>query len=170
MLGVFLLPAFTRLGHECQDLLSPCDGMHVCTDYTSVYTLIRKSWGFFGRGGGGGWRGWEGGDGGGGGGVESEPMSTPREKSRLPGKKISSKEDRTCDAASSRPVSPTHYQRAIPAPGKPCKGRCLGIVFCPVIPESCDPDLIQGHFHLAPLPCEQPRGCFHPFPIFAASI
>ena len=32
MLGVFLLPAFTRLGHECQDILSPCDGMHVCTD------------------------------------------------------------------------------------------------------------------------------------------
>ena len=32
MLGVFLLPPFTRLGHECQHLLSPCDGMHVCTD------------------------------------------------------------------------------------------------------------------------------------------
>ena len=32
MLGVFLLPAFTRLGHERQDLLSPCDEMHVCTD------------------------------------------------------------------------------------------------------------------------------------------
>ena len=32
MLGVFLLPAFTHLGHECQDLLSPCNGMHVCTD------------------------------------------------------------------------------------------------------------------------------------------
>ena len=31
MLGV-LLPAFSRLGHACQDLLSPCDGMHVCTD------------------------------------------------------------------------------------------------------------------------------------------
>ena len=31
MLGVFLLPAFTRLRHEYQDLLSPCDGMHVCT-------------------------------------------------------------------------------------------------------------------------------------------
>ena len=31
MLGVFLLPAFTRLGRECQDLLSPCDGIHVCT-------------------------------------------------------------------------------------------------------------------------------------------
>ena len=43
MLGVFLLTAFTRLGHECQDLLSPCDGVHVCTDQTSVYTLIRKS-------------------------------------------------------------------------------------------------------------------------------
>ena len=32
MLGVFLLPAFTRLGHECQDLLSPCGGMHMYTD------------------------------------------------------------------------------------------------------------------------------------------
>ena len=32
MLGVVLLPAFTRLGHECQDLLSLCDGMYVCTD------------------------------------------------------------------------------------------------------------------------------------------
>ena len=32
MLGVVLLPAFTRLEHECQDLLSPSDEMHVCTD------------------------------------------------------------------------------------------------------------------------------------------
>ena len=32
VLGVFLLPAFTRLGRERQDLLSPCDEMHVCTD------------------------------------------------------------------------------------------------------------------------------------------
>ena len=32
VLGVFLLPAFTRLGHKRQDLLSPCDEMHVCTD------------------------------------------------------------------------------------------------------------------------------------------
>ena len=31
-LGVFLLPAFTHLGHERQDLLSPCNEMHVCTD------------------------------------------------------------------------------------------------------------------------------------------
>ena len=29
MPGVFLLPAFIHLGHEYQDLLSPCDGMHV---------------------------------------------------------------------------------------------------------------------------------------------
>ena len=43
MLGVFLLPAFTHLEHECQDLLSLCDGMYVCTDKTSVYTLIQKS-------------------------------------------------------------------------------------------------------------------------------
>ena len=32
VLGVFLLPAFIRLGHERQDLLGPCDEMHVCTD------------------------------------------------------------------------------------------------------------------------------------------
>ena len=32
MLGVILLPAFIHLGHECQNLLSPCDGMHVCTE------------------------------------------------------------------------------------------------------------------------------------------
>ena len=32
MLGVSLLPAFTRLGHEYQDLLSPCDGRHESTD------------------------------------------------------------------------------------------------------------------------------------------
>ena len=32
VLGMFLLPAFTRLGHEHQDLLSPCNEMHVCTD------------------------------------------------------------------------------------------------------------------------------------------
>ena len=32
VLRVFVLPAFTRLGHERQDLLSPCDEMHVCTD------------------------------------------------------------------------------------------------------------------------------------------
>ena len=33
-LGIFLLLAFTCQGHERQDLLSPCDGMHVCTDWT----------------------------------------------------------------------------------------------------------------------------------------
>ena len=44
----FLRPAFTRLGHECQDLLSPCGRMHVCTYKTSVYTLTQKS--FWGNG------------------------------------------------------------------------------------------------------------------------
>ena len=100
MLGVlFLLLTFTRLGHEHQDLLSPCDGMHVCTEQTSVYTLIRKSFG----------------------GMESEPMLTPREKSPLP-EKLSPEKDRTHDAASSRTVSPTYYQRAIPAPV--CNSTC----------------------------------------------
>ena len=90
MLGVFLLPAFIHLGHECQDLWSAWDGMHMCTDWTSVYTLIRKSFG----------------------GMESEPMLTPREKSPLL-EKISSEEDGTHDAAASRTTSATHYQRAI---------------------------------------------------------
>ena len=64
MLGAFLLPAATRLGHECQDLSSPCQGMHVYIDETSVYTLIRKSFG----------------------GMESEPMLTPSGKYPLPEK------------------------------------------------------------------------------------
>ena len=48
-------------------------------------------------------------------GMESEPMLTPKEKSPQ-AEKFSSKEDRTHDAASNRTASPTHYQRAIPAP------------------------------------------------------
>ena len=93
MLGVFLLPAFTRLEHERQDLLSPCDGMHMCRDWTSVYTHIRKSF-------------WE---------MESEPMLTPSEKSPL-SEKFSPEEDQTHNTVSSRTASPTHYQRAILAP------------------------------------------------------
>ena len=58
MLGVFLLLAFTRLGHECQDLLSLCNRIHVCTNVPLIYTLIWKSFG----------------------GMESEPMLlTPKE-------------------------------------------------------------------------------------------
>ena len=57
----FLLPAFTHQGHECSDLLSPCGGMHVCTDKTLVYALIQKNFQ----------------------GMEWEPMLTPREKSSL---------------------------------------------------------------------------------------
>ena len=56
MLGVFFLPASTSLGHECEDLLSPCDGVYVCS------TLIWKSF-------------W---------GMESEPMWTLGGKSPLP--------------------------------------------------------------------------------------
>ena len=40
LLVVVFVVAFTRLRHDCQDLLSPCDGMIVCTDQTSVYNLI----------------------------------------------------------------------------------------------------------------------------------
>ena len=98
---MFLLPAITHQGHELQDLLSSCDGILVCTDLTSVYSLIRKSFG----------------------GMESEPMLTPREKSPLP-EKFSS--ERTHDAASSRTASPTHYQQPILVPASSLKNiQCL---------------------------------------------
>ena len=61
MLDVYLLLAFTCPGHECQEFLRLCDVMHVCTDKTSVYTLIRKSFGE----------------------TEIEAMLTPRGKSLL---------------------------------------------------------------------------------------
>ena len=40
MLGVFLLPALTRLGHECKDLLSPFDEMHVCSAQTTPQFIL----------------------------------------------------------------------------------------------------------------------------------
>ena len=43
-------------------------------------------------------------------------MLTPRENSPLPKKKSSLEEDRTHDAASSRTVSPTHYQLSYSGP------------------------------------------------------
>ena len=44
--GCVFVAGIHHLGHECQDILSMCDGMHVYTDQTSVYnTLIRKSFG-----------------------------------------------------------------------------------------------------------------------------
>ena len=49
MLGVFLLAAFTRLGNERQDLLSPCDGMHV-SQTRPRFILSSERFG-----GGGGW-------------------------------------------------------------------------------------------------------------------
>ena len=73
---------------EYQVLLSLCDGMHVCTDYTLL------------------WKSFEG--------TELEPMLIPWEKSP-PKEKFSSEGDGTHDAASSRTASPTHYQQAIPA-------------------------------------------------------
>ena len=50
MLGVFSLPAFTRRGHECRHLLSPCDG------YACVHRLdpgLHSHPKVGGRGGGG---------------------------------------------------------------------------------------------------------------------
>ena len=91
ILGVFLLPVFIFQEQECQDLLSPCNGMHVCIGYTSVYTRIQKS--FWGR--------------------ELEPMLTPKEK--IPSTEGSGK-GRTCNIALCKTASPTHYQLSYSRP------------------------------------------------------
>ena len=81
----FLLPAFTHQGHECSDLLSPCGGMHVCTDKTLVYALIQKNFQE----------------------MEWEPMLTPKGKIISSG---GSEDDQTHNAAPRRTASPTHHQ------------------------------------------------------------
>ena len=68
MLGVFLLPAFTRIGHEPLILLNLREGMHILD--LGLFILIQKS---FRR-------------------MESESMSTPRENAPLP-EKFSPEED-----------------------------------------------------------------------------
>ena len=45
MLGVFLLLTFPRRGHERQDLLSPCNGMHVPTLDLGLYSHPKEFWG-----------------------------------------------------------------------------------------------------------------------------
>ena len=85
MLGVYLLLAFTCVGHECQDALSPCDGMHVSTDDLGLY-CHPKSFG----------------------GLESGP------KGKSPSTGKISEEDRILDAASHKTASPTHYQLSYP--------------------------------------------------------
>ena len=59
---VFVASIHTSIHIKCQDLLNLCDGMHMCTYYTVVYTLIQKSFT----------------------GMESEPILTPRKKYPLP--------------------------------------------------------------------------------------
>ena len=81
---VFLLQVFTRLGHECQDVFSPCDGMHVCRPRF----VLSSERGFFFFG------------------MESETLLTPKEKSPKP----EAQRRVTRDSPSRRTASPTHYQ------------------------------------------------------------
>ena len=87
MLDVFLLLAFTRLGHERQDLLSPCAQTRP--------RFILSSERVFG-------------------GMEFEPMLTPREKSLLPENFPRGGSNPRCGIT--QDSEPKHYQRAIPAP------------------------------------------------------
>ena len=73
ILGV-LLPAFIRLGHECQALFIPYDACVHRLDL-GLYSHPKEGFFFFGGGGEEGGRGV---------GVESEPMLTPKVKSPLP--------------------------------------------------------------------------------------
>ena len=99
MLDVFLLPAFTRLGHKCQDLLSPCDGMHVCTELDlGLYSYPKEFWGN---------------------GVRTHvPMLTPREKSPPPHFVLKGGwEPQRCIKQGSQPDTlPTSYSAPPPPP------------------------------------------------------
>ena len=110
MLGVFLLLAFTCLGHERQDLLRPCDGMHTCVHWLDLglYSYRKE---FLGNG------------------VRTHVNSNSKGKITSTRKKFSPKEYRTQDAASSRMASPTHYQRGIPAPNGDEWARKINLFF-----------------------------------------
>ena len=93
MLGVFFLPAFTRLGHECQYLLSPFDAMHFVRRLDlALYSDAKEFWG------------------------NGEPMLTPpppppkKRNKKKPTSAGSSAQDRTRNDASSTTASPTHYR------------------------------------------------------------
>ena len=91
MLGVFLLPALTRLGHECQDLLVHALECMCAQTRPGLKLPSNRVVG----------------------GMESEPMLTP--KGKIPTTR-SSEEDGNYDAASSRTASPTHYRLSYAGP------------------------------------------------------
>ena len=88
MLDVFLLPAFTRLGHECHNLLSP-ECMECMCAQTRPWFMLSSERVF------GDW---------------SQNPCELQAKNPLYQKKISSEEYQTHNTASSRTASPTHYQ------------------------------------------------------------
>ena len=104
VLGVFfLLPVFTRLRHECQDFFESVR-WNACVHILDL-GLCSHPKEFLGNG------------------VRNHvnakgenPLYRTKKKKKKKKKKSSSEEDRTHDAASSRTVSPTHYQRTILAP------------------------------------------------------
>ena len=94
MLGVFLLPAFTRLGHECQDLFKSVPwNARVHRLDLGLYAHPKEFMG-------------------------NRVRTHVNSKGNIPstGKKYFSEGDRTHDDAWRRTASPTHYQRATPAP------------------------------------------------------
>ena len=109
MLGVFLLPAFTRLGHECPFWVGSFESMwwNACAHRLDLglYSHPKEFW----RNG-----------------VRTHVNS--KGKSHLP-EKFSPEEYRTHVAASSRAASPTQYQRATPI-------TCSGTT--PSLPHYCD--------------------------------
>ena len=93
MLGVFLLPAFTHLGHECQDLwvhTKEC----MCAQTTPRFILSSKR--VLGNG------------------VRAHVNATGKILSTR--KNFFRGESNPCHCTSSMTVSPKHYQRAIPDP------------------------------------------------------
>ena len=97
LLGVFLLPVITHLGHECQDLFESM-WWNACVHRLdlSLYSHPKEFWGN---------------------GVRTHVNS----KGKIPSTgAFFWEEDRTQDTASSRTVNPTHYQWAILVPSAMC--------------------------------------------------
>ena len=96
-MGVYLLLAFTCLGHGCRDVFGPCGGIHAWSDLTPVYILTRRS-----RGSGFRTIVISRGVGGGGGKKSSDPDGTEK--------------GRTRGVASLRIASPAHHRLGCSGP------------------------------------------------------
>ena len=116
MLGAFLLPAFTCIGYERNDLLSLCDGtQHMCAQTRPLFVLSSES------------------------GLGNGVRTHVNSKGKIPSTG-GSEEDRTRNTTSSRTVSLTHYQLSYPSPPGPVLISALFAQSCQLLKTSSEVD------------------------------